>query len=59
MLSEKKENIVRLQQPFTEDEEDVIGNYLKIENMQETKREIYKFWMMRERERERDQGKVR
>ncbi len=40
----------RLQQPYPEEEEDVIGQYL-FENkfIEETKRTLYTFWKIREK----------
>ncbi len=48
-------NIIQLQQPYIEEEDDIVGKYL-FENgyIEKTKREIYKFWTIRERERERE-----
>ncbi len=47
---EERGKITRLQQPYKEDEEDIIGNYLfEKRNIEETRKEIYRFWMIRER----------
>ncbi len=44
--------ITRLQQPYTEEEEDIIGKYLfKNIYIEETKKEIYKFWTIRDKRR--------
>ena len=43
---------VRLQQPYIENEESVIGNYLfDKENIEEAKRTIHTFWKIREKKR--------
>ncbi len=48
---EMRRKIIRLQQPYMEDEEDIIGKYL-FENIHtEAKKEIYKFWLIREKRR--------
>ncbi len=58
---EERRIFTQLQQPYVEDEEDIIGKYL-FENryIEETKREIYKFWMIREKKRkEREENRPR
>ncbi len=41
-----------LQQHYKEDEEDIIGNYLfERTNIEETKKEVYRCWMLERRER--------
>ncbi len=58
---EERGKITRLQQPYVEDEEDIIGKYL-FENryIEETKREIYKFWTIKgKKRREREENRPR
>ncbi len=48
---EERGKITRLQQLYKDDDEDIIGNYLfQKRNIEETKKEIYRFWLMREKE---------
>ncbi len=56
-----REEREQIAQPYVEDEEDIIGKYL-FENryIKETKREIYKFWTIREKKRrEREENRPR
>ncbi len=55
---EERGEITRLQQPYREDENYTIGKYL-FENRykEETKREIYKFWTIREKKKKKKKKK--
>ncbi len=49
---EIRRKITLLQQPCIEDEEDIIGKYLfETTYIEEAKKEIHKFWLIREKER--------
>ncbi len=51
---EERGKITRLQQPYKKDEQDIIGNCLfEKRNIEETKKEIFRFWMIEEERRER------
>ncbi len=50
--TEIRRKIERLQQPYIEDEEDIIGKYLfETTYIEEAKKEIHKFWLVREKRR--------
>ncbi len=52
--------ILRLQKPYTEDEEGIIEHYLlENGNIEETRRDIHRFWIIRERRREREVSRPR
>ncbi len=54
---EERGKITRLQQPYKEDEENIIRNYLfEDRNIEETKKEVYRFWMIRESKRGEREG---
>ncbi len=55
---EERGKIIRLQQPYEEDEDDIIGSYLFEErNIEETKKDVYRFWTIRERKRGEREGR--
>ncbi len=48
--SEERRKSVKLQQPYIQEEEDIVGRYLfNNEDIEEAKREITSFWKIRER----------
>ncbi len=58
--TEIRRKIERLQQPYIEDEEDIIGKYLfETTYIEETKKEIHKFWIVREKRRENEEQRPR
>ncbi len=57
--AEERGKITWLQQPYTQEDDDTIGKYL-LENryIEETKKEIYKFWTVREKRRREGEKKI-
>ncbi len=47
--SDERQKNTKLQQPYQEEEENIIGEILFVNNIDETKETIYKFWKIREK----------